>query len=529
MGSSLVSTICEQANRNSEQLALVIPSEPVLHDRSITYGGLYKQATQISYLIHYNVCSGGSLGILGIKSPLVYTGVLAGILSRTQLVPLHPRFPAQRTLSMYLQGLVSTLLVDRLSYPALRNLLQILPDEQRPNHIILQKGEHQAALEIQRLCQNTRISVLHDDLECRAPDQDRDDDPAYVLFTSGSTGKPKGVPVNRRNVSDYVHFIKQNYPIGPGDRCSQTFDLTFDLSFHDILVTWSSGATLYSLSPGDLLFPAAFINRHQMTHWFSVPSLPMLMAKMGMLAPNAFPSLKVSLFCGEALPTGIARLWQAAAPNSSLDNLYGPTEATIAITSYRWAGTESQANVPIGRPFQGQQAVVFDPETLTPITEAEKLGELWLEGSQVTNGYLNNQDATKKAFVGYEGKRWYRTGDLAKTDASGNLHYAGRIDHQVKVQGFRVELAELEGVIQRHYPTSYAVALPWPPGKDSAESLCLCFLGHLPESEENIARLCRTNLPEYMVPGKILAVESIPTNANGKIDRSALARSLEQG
>ncbi len=153
---------------------------------------------------------------------------------------------------------------------------------------------------------------------------------------------PKGVLVAHRNVTPLIRGMAERYEIDEHDRCSQTFDLTFDLSVFDMFVAWERGASVHCLTDKTLLKPGGFIRDHELTVWFSVPSVAVFLRRFGMLTPGRYPSLRWSLFCGEALPVEIAEAWAAAAPNSIVENLYGPTEATIACTVYRWDGERSR-------------------------------------------------------------------------------------------------------------------------------------------------------------------------------------------
>jgi amino acid adenylation domain-containing protein len=356
---------------------------------------------------------------------------------------------------------------------------------------------------------------------------------AYLLFTSGSTGEPKGVPISHANVRAYIRHICDRFQVNEHDRFSQMFDLTFDLSVHDMFVCWERGACLYSVPETSLMAPAKFVKDHCLTMWFSVPSAIGLMAKMGMLKPRVFPSLRVSLFCGEPLPSVYASAWQEAAPNSVIENLYGPTETTIAITSYRWDPESSPSAcvngiVPIGWVFDGQQACVIDHER-NPVPIGER-GELCLSGSQVTRGYWENPRKTAEQLVRLRsfGERvWYRTGDLVRQDQSGCFYYLGRIDHQVKIRGYRVELQEVEFVLRKASGSGQVAAVAWPVREGIAEGIVAFIGGRLQCDANAIVRYCREALPDYMVPRQIHVLDALPLNENGKLDRFKLIKMLE--
>ena len=268
--------------------------------------------------------------------------------------------------------------------------------------------------------------------------------------------------------------------------------------------------------------------------WFSVPSVIGLLAKMRLLSPDCFPSLRCSLFCGEPFSATYARLWQQAAPNSIVENLYGPTETTIAISHYRWDKVRSPAEclngiVPLGWIFERQRWSIVDAER--NIVSAGGQGELCLAGSQVTSGYWDNPQRTQEQFVRLPSKGetvWYRTGDLVKEDPNGCLYYLGRMDHQVKIRGYRVELQEIEAVLRRACGTEQVVAVAWPAKNGSADGVVAFVSSVRALDPDPVLAYCGQVLPDYMVPRKIYRLDEIPLNTNGKIDRPRLVNLLEQ-
>jgi amino acid adenylation domain-containing protein len=354
-------------------------------------------------------------------------------------------------------------------------------------------------------------------------------DVAYVLFTSGSTGRPKGVPITYGNLSPYVARNIARFEVGPGCRVSHTFDFTFDPSVFDLFVTWGGGATLVSPSRTDLLSPVDFLVDRAITHWFSVPSVVSVSANLGNLPEDRPTVLRQSIFIGEQLTYGQAAAWRAIAPNARIDNVYGPTELTVACTEYRlpadprqWPAT-SNDTVPIGPVYDHLDHVIVDDGGAL----AEE-GELCVRGVQRFAGYLDPRD-NESRFLTRNGDRhvpcdgvapefFYRTGDRVRWE-DGRLVHLSRLDHQLKIWGYRVELGEVEAAVARHPKVTQAVVIAVRHG-DGPE--LAGFYTGTPLPERELVRWLRDHLPVHMVPRRLHHRDSLPLNVNGKVDRQAL-------
>lgn len=462
------------------------------------------------------------------RSAVAFAGVLAALLRGHAYVPLNPRFPVQRTRDMFQRAGSRAIVVDSAS---LVQLEAVLADVAQQTVIVVPEAEVTAELR-NRFSGHTvlgRRDLRGDtDVELQAPARDA---VAYLLFTSGSTGRPKGVLVGHRNVVPFIRSMADRYAIDSIDRFSQTFDLTFDLSAFDMFVAWERGASVHCLPEKVVMKPGRFIQERELTVWFSVPSVAVFLKRFGMLKPSAYPSLRWSLFCGEALPADIAKEWHDAAPNATLENLYGPTEATIACTAYRWRpDLPEQAPyrglVPIGKPLGEMSAVVAGPD-LREVSEGEE-GELLVAGPQVTLGYLDEPERTQAAFVIPPGSErlHYRTGDHVVRTADGNLHYLGRVDHQVQVHGHRVELGEIEAGIRDVSGAAAVAAIAWPLSAAGAEGVVAFVASGEAFDASEVRRKLGARLPSFMVPREFHVLEELPLNSNGKIDREALCGRL---
>jgi amino acid adenylation domain-containing protein len=500
-----------------------------LGELSLTYEQLWNYAGKITAALQRVLDPADTVvAVLADRSLAAYGGILGILGSGRGYVPLNPKFPLDRTLLMLRASRCTTLVVGQECAGTLRELAPhldpsltlVIPDAG------WEPGNDESGRQV---ISAPELSKIADPCEPAVGE----DATAYLLFTSGSTGVPKGVSVSQSNVVAYMNYAAKRWGIHALDRCSQNFDLTFDLSVHDLFTCWDAGATLCPY-PEQTLTPATFVDELALTVWFSVPSVAMFASRLGLLQRGAFPTLRWSLFCGEALSASLAGAWQQAASNSMVENLYGPTEATIAITYYRWnpdtsAGECVNGLVPIGWPFDGQQVCTVNEE-LTPVPPGES-GELCLGGSQVTRGYWNDPEKTAKSFVRlkHSGDQiWYRTGDLVRQDDRGCLFYLGRRDFQVKVNGYRVELQEIDLVLRDAARTELAVAIPWPLSEGSASGIVGVLSGADGTRDAEIIAACEARLPRYMVPNRLYHFPQIPLNVNGKIDRGRITEMLAQ-
>ncbi len=368
------------------------------------------------------------------------------------------------------------------------------------------------------------------------PPQAGVDDIAHILFTSGSTGIPKGVPLTHRNAFALISHLISRYELGPGARMSQVAELTFDMSMHDMFMAWAAGATLVVPARSELVSPADFVSRRGLTHWFSVPSIISIALSVGELPVGSMPSLRWGLFGGEPLTMQQARAWLAAAPNSALGNLYGPTELTACCEYHltsdpsTWPVT-SNGTVPIGAPFPGMEWAVVDEEG-----RPASSGELIMRGLQMFPGYLDPADNAGR-FARFDGSQatvlrqpevpegaWYRTGDRIEFTGDAMVHL-GRLDHQVKIRGNRVEVGEVEALLRAWPGVRDAVVVAVPA---AAGDMRLCAAASGTGLDANSIRAyLAARLPDYMVPGELTFLDQLPLNPNGKIDRKVIIEALD--
>lgn len=359
-----------------------------------------------------------------------------------------------------------------------------------------------------------------------------DNDLAYILFTSGSTGKPKGVRITRGNLASFIDsFWKTGVTVSREDRCLQCFDLTFDVSVQSFLVALTQGACLYTVPYGQVkyLYVASLIHEQHITFGAIAPSmLSYLRPYFGELDAT---SLKTCILTAEACPLDLLDEWGLCATNADLYDFYGPTEATIYCTYYKYnrEGDNLSSNgiVSIGRPLANVDWIIIDDEgNLVP--EMVK-GELCITGSQLSPGYWNNEEKNLSSFfrkhVDGKERRYYHTGDLCYMDKSGNLMYVERLDQQAKIQGFRVELSEIEFHARMYFHNNIrVVAIVF--NNNLGLSEIALFVESVPIETKELLDYLREKMPAYMIPSRIEFEPVFPINNNDKIDRKKLKDKL---
>lgn len=349
--------------------------------------------------------------------------------------------------------------------------------------------------------------------------------PAYILFTSGTTGIPKGVPVSMGNLESFVANVDaMGLSITQDSRFLQFIDLTFDLSVFAFLIPLLKGAQVFCLPKSPLKYTLAIqlIQDESVTHILTVPSFVQYLKPY--FDEIILPSVKHWLFCGEALKSELVKGWQGCIPDGIIYNVYGPTEATIFCTAYRCTPAsikELNGITCIGKPFEGTLLKLFcDGETVeTPGQTAE----LCIGGQQLTTGYIDDPKKNAVSFFEHQGNKFYHSGDLCRLDDEGDFFYSGRNDSQVKVHGgYRIELGEVEHSALKLNEILNCAAI----AVEDLSGISVIYLfvqSSLMDEESLVARL-KPMLPAYMLPKRIIFLEEIPVNLNGKTDRVALAQ-----
>ena len=463
-------------------------------DRQLTCGQLRAEVERIAGELRTLKRNPGPVMIYGHKEAGVLTSILACLYARIPYVPVDTIVPANR----------------------LARIAEIAATE-----FVLCPGE--ARVEGLR---NVGVPDLKSyGARGPTPAWTGEDDLAYIIFTSGSTGEPKGVQIRRANVDDLATWVgSADFGFTDDDVIMNQCSFSFDVSFFDVIGALQCGATLVLNSPAALKTPAPYAGVKP-TVWSSTPSfLSLALTAPGFTQAN-FPSLRRFYIAGEAVHASLCqRLWRRF-PDAALWNAYGPTEATI-ITTLVHVTPEmltTYPSVPIGFVKPG---VSMPTSTANGVAE----GELAIIGANVSPGYLNRPDLNEtRFFTAPDGRRGYLTGDLGY-HRDGMIFYQGRIDSQIKLHGYRIELDEIDSFAGSLPEVEAAATIGLKRGGEVKK--LVCFLQPRPGVPaeglvESVKDFLTERLPYYMVPAEFRVIETMPYNTNHKVDRGALNTQLE--
>ncbi|HEU0055127.1 MAG TPA: amino acid adenylation domain-containing protein, partial [Longimicrobium sp.] len=459
---------------------------------ALTYGGLETRSNRLAHhLLRLGVARGNRVAISMERSPALLVAILAVWKAGAAYVPVDPAYPEERRAYMLGDCGAVAVLTDTASVDG-------LPASAAPVVVVdrLDLAEENDA---------PAVEVEADDL-------------AYVIYTSGSTGRPKGVMVPHRGVANFLASMAVEPGMTPEDVLVAVTSLSFDIAVLELLLPLTAGASVVLATRDEAMEPrrlADLLDTSGATVMQATPATWRMLIQSGW---EGKPDL--ALLCGgEALPPGLAR--QLLPRGRTLWNLYGPTETTI------WSAAqhvESPESIHLGGPIANTRLYVLDP-ALQP-SPIGVPGELFIGGDGVVRGYLDRAALTAERFVpdpfaSHPGARLYRTGDRVRRKADGALEFLGRIDFQVKVRGFRVELGEIEAALAEHPAVRQAIAVVREEAGDSRIVAYLVPEGDAPAPEQLKEALSR-RLPDYMLPAAYVALEAFPLTPNGKVDRRAL-------
>ena len=494
-----------QAERTPDAPALVAAPE------RLTYRDVNRRANRVAHeLRRRGIGVGSRVAIFMERSAEMFVAVLAVLKAGAAYVPLNVQHPGERTRFVLSDAGPSAVLTqERLAATLPASSARIIP--------------------VDTLGKNAGNDEVNFSFAAGP------ENPAYIVYTSGSTGQPKGSIVPHRALVNHALQMTELYDLGPGRRMLQFFPLSFDASAEDIFPSLISGATLisppdsFTYSPQELL---AFCDRHEVT----TLHLPVVLWHhlAGELSHGklALPSHVRTLSVGGESPSLDALVsWNMATGGRvAFRNMYGPTEATITATAYCQDAPEplleQRSRVPIGRPLENISVYLLDG-SLEPVPVGAP-GELHIGGIALAHGYVNQPGLTAEKFIpdpfsAAPGARLYKTGDLAQFAGNGEIEFLGRMDHQIKLRGARVELEEIERILVQHPAIKDAVIAVH--GNGTGDKRLAAYFTFKPAQQataKQIRSYIKHRLPDYMLPSWFVALNSLPLTSSGKIDRLAL-------
>ncbi len=462
-------------------------------DRTLTYGELRRRSDALAaHLTERFADDRAPIAVLGHRDPEMLIAFLGAAKSRRPYVPLDTVLPQQR---------IDKIL--EISRPA----LLLKPED---------------------------IAKLSSSAASARATRTQRDDPFYILFTSGSTGEPKGVIITLGCLEHFLAWMLEEQKFVPlVESFLNTAPFSFDLSVMDLYCSLTTGGTLFSISR-DLVANPKMLYRalasSGTTTWVSTPSFVQMCLVEEKFAEGMLPRIRRFLFCGETLTAQTAARLFERFPQAQVWNMYGPTEATVATTSVQIDHSilETYSTLPVGRAMPGTNVFVVNDDGVT--LPANERGEIVIAGPNVSAGYLGRPDLAAAVFFEHCGRRAYRTGDRGRF-RDGLLFFEGRMDSQLKLSGYRIEVGDVEANLLALPSVSDAVVTPVI--KHGAVQSLAAFVvlssqtqaSHF-ELTQSLRQQLAERLPVYMLPRKFVFRDSFPLTANGKVDRARLAESL---
>jgi len=491
-----------QAAQTPDEIAAILGEE------SLTYAELNRRANQLAHALRSEGVSVETrVGVCLQRSFEMLVAILGVLKAGGGYVPFDPTLPAERLEAMIADA-----------------ELGLIITQERLRETLAPHGVSLLAIDTAW----PRLATLADSNPAPAPFVDS---AVYVTFTSGSTGRPKGVLMTQRPLLNLLGWMFRHHPTPIGARTLQFASLSFDVSFQDIFSTLLSGGTVVLTTEDqrhDLRGLAALVDRFGI-HRIFLPTVALQQLAVGFgTGQHRCANLRQVVSAGEALViTEVIRQMFAVLPDCRLRNEYGPSEShvvtalTLPVSPLEWP-----ARPAIGRPIANTQIHILDPQ-LQPVPIGE-LGELYIGGISLARGYVGQAGLTTEKFIvdpfsDPPGARLYRTGDQARWLPGGDIEFVGRLDHQIKIRGYRVEAGEIETAIEQHpaIRETCVIAQDTPCSGKRLIAYLVAQSGTAPTIGDLRAHLT-TTLPDYMIPSAFVFLEALPLNINGKIDRAAL-------
>jgi amino acid adenylation domain-containing protein len=510
-----------------EDSAARVPDKTAVvdQDRSVTYSELNERANQVAHFLRsLGIERGDRVGIYMRKSLEAVIGIYGAMKAGAAYVPLDPSAPPHRI--GYIAGNcgIRVMLTGREKRRAWSEVkLEGAGDLQ---HLVLLNID-EIGTEVPGVTLHT-APALSDQPVTDPGVPTVQQDLAYILYTSGSTGDPKGVMLSHLACRGFVEWAGDEYDVVASDVLSSHAPLHFDLSTFDLYAASRAGATLVLVPPKLSVFPieiAKFIDQHQITVWYSVPSILTMLVEHANLEVGALPSIRELLFAGEVFPTKYLSRLMKLVPHARFANLYGPTETNVC-TAYTVPEPpdEDGPTISIGKAIANVETFVVDEHGNQ--VEPGQVGELLVRGPTLLRGYWGDAERTKQRLVRDPrdpafGDPVYHTGDLVEEMPDGNYRFLGRRDHQIKHRGYRIELGDIETAINAHPDVVECAVVPVP--DEFVSNRIKAFVAVKAEiPEADMVHHCSGLIQKYMIPESFYFREALPKTSRGKIDRTGL-------
>lgn len=496
-------------------------------DRSITYQELDQRASQLaSLLVEMGLQRGDRVALLLEKSLESIIGIYGVLRAGGVYVPLDPAAPEAR-LSYIAANCGIRYLLTGTEKARLWPKLLAAGAPVEAVVVLNGPGKPVGSVVGARVIDSTSLEA-----QATSPSDPGtiDLDLAYILYTSGSTGDPKGVMLSHLNAMTFVQWGVAQFSVGPQDRLSNHAPLHFDLSIFDIFVAAAAGATLVLVPSQISVFPVEvvrFIEHQGITIWYSVPSILTMMTLRGGMKGGEFPRLRELLFAGEVFATKHLRQLMALLPHVAFHNLYGPTETNVC-TYYRvpLLPEHQTETIPIGKAIADVEVFAVTDDGRR--AELGEVGELYVRGTTVMNGYWGDRERTDRVLVpnplgGELRDLAYRTGDLVQQNGDQEYRFLGRRDAQIKSRGYRIELGDIEATLYAN-PSVVECAVVAVPDEFISNRIKAYLTVRGSVQENDLVRFCSERIPRYMIPEIFEFRDALPKTSTGKIDRHVLSR-----
>ena len=492
----LLQSIQNNARLQPERLVFISPT------KQITYGELWRNSDQLAgFIMEQNLKEYSPIMVYGHMEPEMVISFLGSVKAGHPYIPVDTSIPLERVEKIIRNSNAELLInVSGLEFPMEESLIRVVTPKDMDKQDSIGSSNWV-----------------------------KDHDVFYIIYTSGSTGNPKGVQITANNLQSFVDWMMEDFPIKGGLRFLNQAPFSFDLSIMDLYPALASGGTLFAITKEMIARPKILfeeLKRSETEVWTSTPSFVQMCLMDPSFNDHLLPQLSVFLFCGEVLPVLVCKQLRERFPKARIFNTYGPTETTVAVTflEIKDEVIEEYQTLPVGAAKSDTQIILLNEDN-KPVPDGEK-GEIIIVGPSVSKGYLGQPELTDKAFFNYNGQQAYRTGDAGFTK-QGLLFYKGRLDYQIKLHGYRMELEEIEYHIAKSKYVKSAVVVPiYQDDKIEYLSVLIIPAEHNFEKESQLTGAIKKELglvlPAYMIPRKFSYHKDLPITPNGKVDRKQI-------